>query len=140
MLRISTALRRNERIKEYLRCTAAISNQPATTATSMEAINSCCIYDTTNQQVQDDNFYPEARALSPEECLDSFSGFEEYMDGEGGDIEGYFNMSNDEFALEFFRDGGFAFSDIIMMEGCEYGNGGSGGTSSFTFGPEGWVV
>ena len=139
MLRISTALRRNERIKEYLRSTAATSDQPTTTATSMEAMNSYCIYDTTNQQVQDDNFYPEARALSPEECLDSFSGFEEYMDGEGGDIEGYFNMSNDEFAREFFWDGGFAFSDITM-EGGEYGNSGTGGTPSFTFGVEDGVL
>jgi len=50
--------------------------------------NSCYIYDTTNQPVQDDNFYPEARALPPEECLDSLSKFEEYADGKGGDVAG----------------------------------------------------
>lgn len=137
VLRISTALRRNARIREYLRCTAATSNQSTTAAAPMEAMNSYCTYDTTNQQVQDDDFYPEARALSPEECLDSLGGFEEYMDGEGGDIEGYFNMSNDEFAREFSRDGGFAFSDIITTEGGEYGNSSSGETPSFAFGAEG---
>ena len=144
VLRISTAARRNAGIKEYLQCTDAASNQP-TIGAPMEDMNPCYMCavedmdlgymcDTTNQQAQEDDFYPEARALSPEEeCLDSLGGFEEYMDGEGGDAEGYFSMSDGEFALEFFRDEGFPFLDIPMEDG-EYGNGGSGGTPSFTFG------
>jgi len=139
VLRISTAMRRNTGVQEHLQFTDATSSQPATAPSPMEDMNPCYTCDTTNQQGQDDDFYPEARALSPEESLDSLGGFEEYMDGEGGDVEGYFGMSNEEFASEFFEDGVFAFGDI-MMEGGEYGEIGTDAAQSFTFGDEGWVV
>ena len=71
-------MRRKNAGVQYLRCTAATSNQP--TATPMEAMDPCCISDTANliSRSKTINFIRK-HALSPEVCLDSLSGFEEYI-------------------------------------------------------------
>ncbi|PWW74726.1 hypothetical protein C7212DRAFT_346238 [Tuber magnatum] len=139
---ISADTRRRRRdtgvMEEHLGSFGGTSDQPTTAAPVMETVNPCCVLDTANLQVQEDDFYPEENALSPEEYYNSLGGFEEYIANGGGGAEGYFGMPDGESAMECFRDGGLESSDVVM-EGGEYAYGGSGETPFFAFGVEGGV-
>ncbi|KAG0137828.1 hypothetical protein HOY82DRAFT_546820 [Tuber indicum] len=135
VLKMSCGMRRSSAVREYLQ-----RNLPTTAAdaTFMETVSPCYFHDAANLQVQDEHFYPEENALSPEEGHDPLGGFEEYLANGGGDVQqGCFAMSDAEFVSELFRDGGFAYSDIAM-EGSDYGSG--NGVPSFTFETEDGVV